>query len=189
MADIILRRRWVHQADKNSGWAGIVVGDLIVGALVIPCMERVGTPWLRKGSYIVERDVKNTKRKIPCLRPIVCAYTTLLIHDALNDNPWKLTGCIAPGMGRRRPDMARVWESKQGMDKLLEALGNPEIGARFELLVENNPPYSEELLKQTAADHYPTQLERTNRKHQQICHESEPTLSEEIQRVLAQPTP
>ncbi|MEO0822645.1 MAG: hypothetical protein AAF074_19730 [Pseudomonadota bacterium] len=175
--------------DKNTKGAGVVVGDLIVGTLVIPCMERTGTPWLRKGSYTMERSVKNTGRKVACLRPIVCAYSTLLIHDAKSDNPWNLSGCIAPGTGRQRPDMARVWHSKDGMEKLLKALGNPAVGERFELLVENNPPHLPDYAEQTAEEQYPSRLEQANRKYNRMCNDSEATLSEEIQRVLARPKP
>src|SRR5688572_8539121 len=53
---------------------------------------------LRVGTYKMIHDLKRTGRKVQCLRPVEKAIEYILIHDAYDDDPNELKGCIAPGI-------------------------------------------------------------------------------------------
>lgn len=51
---------------------------------------------LKVGDYEMHHSKKNTHRKVQCLRPTNKYISTVLIHDAFNDDANELQGCIAP---------------------------------------------------------------------------------------------
>jgi hypothetical protein len=116
----------------------------------------------RAGTYELKIDIKNTHRRIPCLRFNHLGAHTLLIHDAYNDKHKNLEGCIAPGLSsydggvhNSAEAMKEIFEllcgltpgALTGMD--MEALtkslqsggvGDFKLGTLFEITVENNEP-------------------------------------------------
>jgi hypothetical protein len=90
---------------------------------------------LRVGTYKMKHDWKIEGRKVKCLRPVESPIQKVLIHDAANDDPNTLSGCIAPGIIGGEAD----WQnSALAMEKLWEALGSFEVGKEVVLVVLNN---------------------------------------------------
>ena len=95
----------------------------------------LGHSSLRVGTYIMRHSMKIEKRKVRCLRPVESSISKVLIHDAYDDDPDTLSGCIAPGLMGGEAD----WQnSSLAMDKLFEALGGYEEGKEIYLVVLNN---------------------------------------------------
>ncbi len=90
---------------------------------------------LRVGIYVLEHSIKLTKRHVRCLRPIESHIQKILIHDAYNDDPNELEGCIAPGIIGGEADWSN---SALAMEKLFESLGGFELGKQVNLVVLNN---------------------------------------------------
>jgi hypothetical protein len=90
---------------------------------------------LRVGVYTLEHSIKRTYRQVRCLRPIENTIQKVLIHDAYNDDPNQLEGCIAPGIIGGEADWAN---SALAMEKLFEAIGGFELGKQVSLVVLNN---------------------------------------------------
>ncbi len=93
---------------------------------------------LRIGTYKMKHSIKNTKRKIKCLRPVEGSITTILIHDAYKDNPATLEGCIAPGT---MTGAAHWADSEIAMEELWQILGGWEEGKEITLNVMTNVSY------------------------------------------------
>jgi len=90
---------------------------------------------LRVGTYKMKHSWKRTGRKIKCLRPVEDNISNVLIHDAANDDPNNLSGCIAPGIIGGEAD----WQnSAAAMEQLWVALGGFEEGKEVILVVLNN---------------------------------------------------
>ena len=90
---------------------------------------------LRVGSYKMIHDTKRTGRKVQCLRPVEAAIQNILIHDAYDDNPDELEGCIAPGLIGGEAN----WQnSAEAMEKMWTALGGFEKGKEVYLVVLTN---------------------------------------------------
>lgn len=93
---------------------------------------------LRVGTYKMKHSIKNTNRKVKCLRPVESSIQTILIHDADKDNPGSLTGCIAPGT----MSGAAYWsDSAEAMEELWSLLGGWEDGREETLHVMTNVSY------------------------------------------------
>lgn len=135
MFDLVLSRTY------SSPTFGTISGNLVVGGKTFYTVERVGTPWLRLGTYVVAMDTKRERRKVPCLRPQECAFQTMLIHDADSDDFRSLSGCIAPGL-QRDTVTGSIAKSAEAMRMIMDLLGGfpGEEGKVFSLLVANNVP-------------------------------------------------
>jgi hypothetical protein len=90
---------------------------------------------LRVGTYKMKHSWKQTGRKIKCLRPVESAIQNILIHDAYNDDPNELSGCIAPGL---LGGEANWQNSAEAMEKLWTALGEFKEGNEVYLVVLTN---------------------------------------------------
>ena len=90
---------------------------------------------LRVGIYTMEHSIKRTHRPVRCLRPVESSIQKVLIHDAYNDDPNSLEGCIAPGIIGGEADWSN---SALAMDKLFDAIGGFELGKQVSLVVLNN---------------------------------------------------
>ena len=90
---------------------------------------------LRMGIYILKHSIKESGRPVRCLRPVDSSIRKILIHDAYNDDPNELSGCIAPGIVGGEADWSN---SALAMEKLFEALGGFEYGKLVRLMVVNN---------------------------------------------------
>lgn len=90
---------------------------------------------LRIGIYVMKHSWKNTGRRVKCLRPVETNIQRVLIHDAFDDDPNTLSGCIAPGIIGGEAD----WQnSALAMEKLWEALGGFQEDKEAYLMVLNN---------------------------------------------------
>jgi hypothetical protein len=92
---------------------------------------------LKVGSYEMEHSTKIEGRKVKCLRPTDHRISTLLIHDALDDNPRTLEGCIAPFKFGGQSDGQN---SAEAMELLWTLLGGWEAGKKVWLVVLTNVP-------------------------------------------------
>ena len=92
---------------------------------------------LRVGIYEMQHSYKRTGRRVRCLRPVELPISSILIHDASNDNPETLSGCIAPGI---RGGEANWRNSAEAMEQLFEILGgfDETFQKRVYLMVLNN---------------------------------------------------
>jgi hypothetical protein len=101
-------------------------------------MER-GTKYvnLKIGTYEMKHSTKIEGRKVKCLRPTDWRIGTLLIHEALNDDPRNVTGCIAPfSFGGQ----AYGQSSAEAMEFLWTMLGGWQDGKKVTLKVLTNVP-------------------------------------------------
>ncbi|SHI02861.1 hypothetical protein [Marivita hallyeonensis] len=119
---------------------GTIPGELTLGDKTWPTIERGnGYTFVRKGTYRLMVDYKNTDRKggvkVKCLRFNHEGIRTHLIHDALNDNAFTLAGCIAPGMAKTDTGISG---SLQAMDEIWDAIGGWQDGKACSIFVENN---------------------------------------------------
>ena len=130
MADITFKR--TGDATKE----GPILGELTIGAKTWPTVERGSAyTFVRKGEYQLVMDVKNTGRKVKCLRFDHDGIRTHLIHDALNDRHTNLSGCIAPGL----KDGAKGYkDSAKAMLEVWAALGGYKKGVTKTIKIENN---------------------------------------------------
>jgi hypothetical protein len=92
---------------------------------------------LKIGSYQMKHSTKIEGRKVKCLRPTDWRISTLLIHDALNDNPSTLEGCIAPFLFGGE---ANNQTSAEAMELLWTMLGGWQEGKKVTLNVLTNVP-------------------------------------------------
>lgn len=92
---------------------------------------------LKIGEYEMEHSIKRTGRKIRCLRPTDKRIETLLIHDAYQDDPDELLGCIAPFQFGSE---AYQQSSAEAMQTLWLLLGGWEQGKKVTLRVLTNVP-------------------------------------------------
>jgi hypothetical protein len=130
--ELVFRRE--ESVNKN----GSVAGVLTIGEAEYPTIERgEGHVSARKGTYELKMDIKNTHRRIQCLRFNHLGMHTLLIHDAWKDSHHYLEGCIAPGM---TSDAKGIHESGKAMEQILAALGGFEQGKLLKITIENNAP-------------------------------------------------
>jgi hypothetical protein len=130
MVEIVFRRRSAVNAN------GSVPGTLTIGAKSWPTIERGGPyTFVRKGEYTVKMDIKNTGRRIRCLRFDHDGIRTHLIHDSLNDNHRNLLGCISPG---KTASNTGVTDSEEAMREVFQALGGFEQSLTKTITVENN---------------------------------------------------
>ena len=90
---------------------------------------------LRVGTYKMKHDWKREGRRVKCLRPVDSAIQKVLIHDADNDDPNRLSGCIAPGL---LGGEANWQNSAEAMEQLWKALGEFKEGNEVYLLVLTN---------------------------------------------------
>lgn len=100
---------------------------------------------LKIGTYTLEHSTKYRKgapgNKIKCLR--ITDHdniSSVLIHDAINDSAWNLTGCVAPGMGRNPGAGGGILQSAAAMDVIWAYLGGHEEGKTVKLVVWSNIP-------------------------------------------------
>ena len=90
---------------------------------------------LRVGTYKMKHDWKREGRRVKCLRPVDTAIEKVLIHDAYDDDPNTLEGCIAPGLIGGEAN----WQnSAEAMEQLWKALGEFEVGKEVVLVVLTN---------------------------------------------------
>lgn len=130
MADITFKR--TGAANGN----GSIPGELTIGTKTWPTIERgVAYTFVRKGEYTLKMDVKNTGRKVNCLRFDHEGIRTHLIHDALNDSHLNLQGCIAPGTSF---DVKGIKGSAAAMLEVFAALGGFVSGRTKTISIENN---------------------------------------------------
>jgi len=92
---------------------------------------------LKVGTYEMKHSIKIEGRKVKCLRPTDWRISTLLIHDALNDDPKTLEGCIAPFFFGGE---AYNQNSAEAMELLWTLLGGWEEGRKVTLEVLTNVP-------------------------------------------------
>lgn len=92
---------------------------------------------LRQGDYIMEHSIKHTKRHVKCLRPIEGSISSILVHDAYNDDPNELEGCIAPGFA---DDVNSWYDSAGAMVQLFKLMGGWRKHALVKLVVLSNAP-------------------------------------------------
>jgi hypothetical protein len=90
---------------------------------------------LRVGTYKMKHSWKRTGRIIKCLRPVETAIENILIHDAFNDDPNELQGCIAPGI---QGGEANWQNSADAMEKMWDALGGFKEDKEVVLVVLTN---------------------------------------------------
>ncbi|HEY0459218.1 MAG TPA: hypothetical protein VGC97_08790 [Pyrinomonadaceae bacterium] len=92
-------------------------------------LERGGeAPSLKIGDYEMHHSIKHKKRNVQCLRPTNMYISSILIHDAYNDDADELEGCIAPFEFGAEADklhgsaqaMVKLWEMLGGFDKTHE---------------------------------------------------------------------
>ncbi|MFA8387435.1 MAG: hypothetical protein ACEPO2_17560 [Pelagibaca sp.] len=119
---------------------GTIFGELTLGNKTWPTIERGnGYTFVRKGTYRLVVDYKNTDRKggvkVKCLRFNHEGIRTHLVHDALNDNAFTLAGCIAPGMSKTENG---IKDSIKAMNEIWDAVGGWEDGKVCSIFVENN---------------------------------------------------
>lgn len=120
---------------------GSVPGQLRVGAMVFPTIERGGDRVnLKIGVYVMEHSTKRTGRKVKCLRPVESKLDTLLIHDAFNDSSLELEGCIAPGLAKKPPPGMGILSSAAAMDQIWALLGGWQAGKTVTLHITSNVP-------------------------------------------------
>jgi hypothetical protein len=92
---------------------------------------------LKIGLYEMKHSTKIEGRQVKCLRPTDYRISTLLIHDALNDNPDNLEGCVAPFLFGGE---AYNHNSAEAMELLWTLLGGWEEGRKVTLVVLTNVP-------------------------------------------------
>ena len=132
MPDIVFKRTGTINAN------GSVPGELTIGDKTWPTIERgVEYTFVRAGEYTLKMDIKNTGRKIQCLRFDHDGIRTHLIHDALNDKHTELEGCIAPGL---RATESGIEGSDKAMKEVFVALKGFTQNATRTIKVENNIP-------------------------------------------------
>ena len=130
IADILFERTGVVNTN------GSVAGLLTIGGKSWPTIERGGGyTFVRKGKYNVKMDIKNTGRKIQCLRFNHDGIRTHLVHDALNDKHTNLSGCIGPGLVETDTGIS---DSIKAMSEIWNALGGFAQGTIKTIYVENN---------------------------------------------------
>jgi hypothetical protein len=139
MADIAITEiSFEREATANKD--GSVFGTLTVGTTTFPTIERgAGFVNLKTGSYVMKHSIKNTGRRIQCLRPEIVQIYTLLIHDALGDSSNNLEGCVAPGMEKKANNLG-IRRSAEAMEAVWKLLGGFEEGKKVTLNVLNNVP-------------------------------------------------
>lgn len=127
-----------REAQANAD--GSVLGKMRVGLHVFPTIERGnGYVSLKKGIYTMKHSIKNTGRKVKCLRPTNDKISTILVHDAQNDNSNNLSGCIAPGMEKKANGLG-IRRSAEAMDLLWFLLGGWQQDKLVSFHVESNVP-------------------------------------------------
>jgi len=130
MSDITFKR--TGTINEN----GSVAGELTIGEKTWPTIERGSKyTFVRKGDYTLKMDIKNTGRKVECLRFNHDGIKTHLIHDALNDRHTNLQGCIAPGLTSNEKGIV---DSAKAMKEVLAALGGFTEGKTKTISVINN---------------------------------------------------
>ena len=136
MADIVFRR--TGKINSNNS----VPGELRIGSKVWPTIERGPTfTFVRQGQYKLAMCEKLSGRHVQCL----CfndsrAISRHLIHDALNDDPKNLEGCIAPGLSA---DANGIKNSAAAMKEVFNALGGFVMWKTVTIDVQNNISGSE----------------------------------------------
>jgi hypothetical protein len=133
MPTVTLIFRRAETANEN----GSVPGTLTVGDKDYPTIEAGGVTSVRKGSYTLKMDIKNTHRRIQCLRFTDPGMRTLLIHDVWRDDPQYVQGCIAPGL---RSDARGIHDSAKAMAEIIAALGGFQQDQPVPITIENNAP-------------------------------------------------
>ena len=128
------------ERDTAANKDGSLFGTLTVGTTKFPTIER-GKDFvnLKSGSYVMKHSIKNTGRKVQCLRPEIVQIATLLVHDALGDSSNNLEGCIAPGMEKKANNLG-IRRSAEAMEAIWKLLGAFEEGKKVTLNVLNNVP-------------------------------------------------
>lgn len=137
MADLVLTRTGTNSRHIT------ISGTLNVRGTEFFSVERLGAPTFREGVYAMQMSLKQTGRRVPCLRPVDCPFFTILIHDASGDDVRTLAGCVAPGK-ERDPETGGIRRSAEAMEELLDLLGgwpgSMDPNETFSLEVVNNVP-------------------------------------------------
>ena len=94
---------------------------------------------LRIGDYTMKHSTKITGRNVRCLRPTEFKISTILIHDAFEDDPNELEGCVAPGIRSMEADWSN---SARAMDELWTDLGGWDETGTVQLRVVTNVSYA-----------------------------------------------
>lgn len=85
-------------------------------------LERGGwAPSLKVGNYEMVHSKKRKGRKVNCLRPTTLYVSTMLIHDAYNDDADELEGCIAPFV--LGTEANKLYGSEDAMNQMWKMLG------------------------------------------------------------------
>lgn len=118
---------------------GYEKGYLTVDGMTFSTRER-GHEYvsLMVGTYRMKHSIKGKGRRVKCLRPVEWQIGSILIHDAYNDKPGTLEGCIAPGFMGGEADWSN---SAFAMDRLWDLLGGWQEGKEVDLVVLNNVSY------------------------------------------------
>ena len=130
MTEITFKRTGPENTD------GGVPGELKIGDSAWPTIERgEGYSFARKGEFTLQMDVKNSNRRVECLRLNHPGIRAHLIHDAMNDDHHNLTGCMAPGI---TTSTEGICGSAEAMRQIFDALGGFTQGKEVKILIENN---------------------------------------------------
>lgn len=128
----ITYRRTGTTKDRSTAF-----GELTIGSKTWPTAENTYYPnsWPRKGKYVVKIDRKIENRQVNALRFWHDYIYRILIHDAFEDDPKELSGCIAPALKR---DGDKIEHSAEAMEEVWAALGGYVPGKFIPLTIENN---------------------------------------------------
>lgn len=134
---IPLSQQIIYRRVTGANKSLIAFGELTIGNKTWPTAENARYPdsWARKGKYMLKIDMKREKRQVNALRFWHKHISTILIHDAKNDNPHTLAGCIAPAQSR---DGDTIEGSAAAMNDLWDALGGYSPGKFVPITIENN---------------------------------------------------
>jgi len=131
----------VLERERKAYADGSIPGTLHVGTKKFPTIERGGGYVnLKIGDYEMEHSVKNTGRKVKCLRPVEAEVQTILIHDAKGDNSNNLAGCISPGLVKKPSPGMGIKHAALAMQEIWKLLGGWKRGKRVTLHVASNVP-------------------------------------------------
>lgn len=91
---------------------------------------------LKIGVYELQHSRKRKGRQVKCLRPTNLYISSVLVHDAYDDNANNLEGCIAPFM------FSNYKGSSLAMEELWKVLGgfDESFKKKIKLKVVNNVP-------------------------------------------------
>lgn len=127
----------VYRRTDGANKELIAFGELTIGNKTWPTAENARYPdsWPRKGKYILKIDKKNEGRQVNALRFWHDYISRVLIHDAKNDKPSTLSGCIAPAQSRNGDT---ITGSAAAMEEVWQALGGYAPGKYIPITIENN---------------------------------------------------